>query len=159
MEQDEWQAIEAAVDETLGYCNAISICAATADSISPADPRPYCALLVNKHPTQALADFGATLSLLDTQFAAKLGCPITPCSGKLNLALAGHTVDITGYVLTDIKTTSHHLRSCKLYIAPLPDKTHIYLGMDLLPRLGIKITGLPIDFPNAGDPFQKGPQI
>ena len=107
----------------------------------------FCPLLVNNHPASALADSGAQKTILSTDFVKRLGIPITPGNGKIDLALAGCSAQIQGYATIDITTTAHHLRQCNIMVANLPSHIQMYLGMDIFPLLGIKLVGLPTEHP------------
>ena len=85
---------------------------------------------VNRIPAQALCDTGATLTCVSEKFAKQNNLDIENCNQKVKLA-AKFYVNITGYVIINLKIKGHTYRSVRL--AVLPDMVQdVIVGTDLM---------------------------
>lgn len=107
-------------------------------------------MLVQNQETMALLDTGCTHSLIDKKYAELNTLPITPANGgTIKLAVEGMDVKRIGYT-KDVPVEyngKHFVHTFEILELPDTD-VPIVVGMDILTKMGIGITGLTSAWPN-----------
>ena len=130
-------------------CKIEKICA-KAMSAAKSDSRILLPILVQNQETMALLDTGCTHSLIDKRYAVDNTFAITPSNGgNITLAVEGMNVQRIGYV-KDVQVEYNGKKFVHTFeILDLPDADiPIVVGMDILTKMGIGITGLTSAWPN-----------
>ena len=125
---------------------------------NPTDNRIRIPILVNRHKVLALVDTGAQRTLISQTLAAAADLPVKPSAVTITTALKGCSGGIHGTTQTTLLTSEHQINNVHLLVADLPPHIDMYIGMDTLPSLGIRIEGLPTEFPfQPGNPRDVSP--
>ena len=107
---------------------------------------------INGKEATLAVDSWADISVLPEELANSLSLQIHPCSKKLQPAGDSNVMLITGRVtIATFCIGDRTLNNVQMYIGDIKKAAapaQGILGLDLFPRLGIGITGVPIDFPN-----------
>ena len=97
-------------------------------------------------------DSWSDVSVLPAELANSLGLQIQQCSKQLQPAGDSNVMLITGRVtIATLCVGDRTLHNVQMYIGDVKKAAapaQGILGLDLFPRLGIGITGVPTDFPN-----------
>ena len=97
----------------------------------------------------ALIDSGCTRTLMSPTLASALKLPVKPVTGRIALGIKGASAPRLGHVICP--TLQHGCRireDVAIELADLPPSYHLVLGMDLLPHLGIAVSGVSPHWPD-----------
>ena len=106
--------------------------------------------VVAKTKVMALLDSGSEISAIDESLVEELSLPIIPHQNRVStlvLAVQGHEVKRIGYVEVPIQFGKKSFPSIKLEVMKLGPDTKLLFGLDLWPKLGLRVEGLPSNFP------------
>ena len=109
-------------------------------------------ILVNGAQLWGIADFGADISLI-AEDAAEIA-RVSQHEGclKIQLAIPDHGVTLQRYCEATVQKNKA-IHTAKLWIVPDAD-FQVLLGRDVLPHLGVTISGLSVNFPMTSDSLQ-----
>src|SRR5690349_2059968 len=97
---------------------------------------------INQQPVTAIVDTGCTQTIMDSRVADQLEIVRQPCSASIQLGRENANIQAEGKATgLQIQHGPHQLNDVTMTIARLPEEI-IYLGMDLLSKLGIGLTGI-----------------
>ena len=102
-------------------------------------------IIINDTKVFALVDTGAAISVVTPQWVKEHNIPVT--SINENVTLAGdhtHNVECMTQPI-GVRTDTHYIKAA-FRVMPLSGSQHVLLGQDILPLLGISVSGLPTDF-------------
>ena len=104
-------------------------------------------ILFNNIRTSAVVDSGAMISVVTTNFVSEYNIATEPYHEPVSLAAQGHTVKVDRVTAPITLRTNSSEVTARFRVLDLEVAAPILLGLDLLPLLGIRITGLPTDYP------------
>lgn len=104
-------------------------------------------MLVNGVPMWGIVDSGAEISMISGEMAKLANCPVQEGRITVELAIPGFKVELTRFCTPDIQKGSITCQS-KLWIVDQA-AFGVLLGRDLLPKLGLAITGMSVTFPSS----------
>lgn len=99
-------------------------------------------LLINGKSATAIVDTGCTDTVMDEVLAKQLDVEVKPGSANIQLGAENMSVKSSGHAVNlKVQHGSLLVEKVSMTLSRLPDRM-IYLGMDLLPHLGIGLTGV-----------------
>ena len=110
-----------------------------------------CPMHVNDHPVLALVDTGCSHSIVSTNVVDKQELKWQPVKGVITLA-NGTTVSRIGKTIKTLLRCNGVIHECSLEIMKTP--YDVILGMDLLSKCGIGVTGVPVSHADLTNPTQ-----
>lgn len=107
---------------------------------------------VNDVQVLALADTGSEHTLCDVTWAESVGIQLHPTTRGCRPALANAPrASCLGQCDVSIRTTSAEAPAV-MYAVKLCEEAPVLLGNDILPKLGMILSNLPVEFPESRDP-------
>jgi len=107
----------------------------------------YCPALIHGVTVKAGIDSMASSSLMAVSFAKELKLKVHPVKGKLRLGVQGSSSPRIG-VTDPIEVRVKDLRVMHAFeVADLHQDSRCVFGIDILPKVGISINGIPVDYP------------
>ena len=112
-------------------------------------------ILVNGAQLWGIPDFGADVSLISEKTAKYAKVLQLPGQLDIQLAIPGHGVTLNRYCEATIQK-DNVIHAAKLWIVPEAE-FHVLLGTDVLPHLGVSISGLSLSFSLTSKSFPTKP--
>jgi hypothetical protein len=107
----------------------------------------YAPISVEGIQLLAAVDTMATHSLIDQALVDQFSLTVTPAQGSIQLGTKSSTVARIGFVdNVTVSIGDKHIRH-RFEVHELGTDAPCILGLDILPSVGIGLTGIPVDFP------------
>ena len=117
--------------------------------LNKSSSRTIIPVTVNGHRVLALADTGSENTLICTKWANNINLTLEPTNRSCRSALAGAPRSKCKGQASVVIKTSFAETEMTIYALNLAEEVPMVLGNDVLPRLGIRLSNLPIDYPGA----------